>query len=172
MPLSLSLSPSGVGGRNWGPPRPCCTPPSLRVYVIRSCACGLCFFSTLKCTNISANRDAGGRTTFYRVRDALDHHRGGAKSAFSTRCDGDVQHQPSTAGRGHERCPDPSSGGRSERRDSVPADEVFLVGSTARIASSIDTRRARPPLAAAARAAGSRQRLAGCRIGEYRTSGV
>ena len=34
------------------------------------------------------------------------------------------------------------------------------------------TRRARPPLAAAARAAGSRQRLAGCRIGEYRTSGV
>ena len=24
--------------------------------------------------------------TFYRVRDALDHHRGGAKSAFSTRC--------------------------------------------------------------------------------------
>ena len=32
--------------------------------------------------------------TFYRVRDALDHHRGGAKSAFSTRCDGDVQHQP------------------------------------------------------------------------------
>ena len=33
--------------------------------------------------------------TFYRVRDALDHHRGGAKSAFSTRCDGGVQHQPS-----------------------------------------------------------------------------
>ena len=32
--------------------------------------------------------------TFYRVRDALDHHRGGAKSAFSTRCDGGVQHQP------------------------------------------------------------------------------
>ena len=32
---------------------------------------------------------------FYRVRDALDHHRGGAKSAFSTRCDGGVQHQPS-----------------------------------------------------------------------------
>ena len=71
-----------------------------------------------------------------------------------------------------KRCVDPSSSGRSERRDSVLADEVFLVGSTARIASSIDTRRARPPLAAAARAAGSRQRLAGCRIGEYRTSGV
>ena len=52
-----------------------------------------------------------------------------------------------TAGRGHERCADPSSGGRSERRDSVPADEVFLVGSTARIASSIDTTRSpgRPP---------------------------
>jgi hypothetical protein len=33
--------------------------------------------------------------TFYRVRDALDHHRGGDKSAFSTRCDGGVQHQPS-----------------------------------------------------------------------------
>ena len=32
---------------------------------------------------------------FYRVRDALDHHRGGDKSAFSTRCDGGVQHQPS-----------------------------------------------------------------------------
>ena len=32
---------------------------------------------------------------FYRVRDALDHHRGGAKSAFSTRCDGGVQHRPS-----------------------------------------------------------------------------
>ena len=29
--------------------------------------------------------------TFYRVRDALDHHRGGDKSAFSTRCDGGVQ---------------------------------------------------------------------------------
>ena len=78
----------------------------------------------------------------------------------------------SKAGRGHEKCADPSSGGRSARRDSVPADEVFLAGSTARIASSIDTRRARPPLAAAARAAGSRQRLAGCRIGEYRTSGM
>ena len=52
-----------------------------------------------------------------------------------------------TAGRGHERCRYPSSGGRSERRDSVPADEVFLVGSTARIASSIDTTRSpgRPP---------------------------
>ena len=32
---------------------------------------------------------------FYRVRNALDHHRGGDKSAFSTRCDGGVQHQPS-----------------------------------------------------------------------------
>ena len=52
-----------------------------------------------------------------------------------------------TAGFGHERCVDPSSGGRSERRHSVSADEVFLVGSTARIASSIDTTRSpgRPP---------------------------
>jgi len=49
----------------------------------------------------------------------------------------------STAGRGHERCVDPSSSGRSERRDSVLADEVFLVVSKARIASSIDTRHGR-----------------------------
>jgi hypothetical protein len=45
---------------------------------------------------------------FYRVRDALDHHRGGDKSAFSTRCDGGVQHQPS-------RLPAPRRGSPSGR---------------------------------------------------------
>ena len=68
-----------------------------------------------------------------------------------------IRTEKETAKRKRGASAGPSSGGRSERRDSVSANEVFLVGSTARIARSIDTRHARPPLAAAARAAGSRQ---------------
>ena len=51
--------------------------------------------------------------TFYRVRDALDHHRGGDKSAFSTRCDGGVQHQPS-------RLPAPRRGSPSGTAPNIP----------------------------------------------------
>ena len=84
-----------------------------------------------------------------------------------------------------KRCADPKSG-PDFGPDYAAASRAPLLPSPAAAAGAVPscgltvdsphrfqlTRRARPLLAAAARAAGSRQHLAGCRIGEYRTSGV
>ena len=55
------------------------------------------------------------------------------------------------------------------RADAPAASYGMTVASPCR---SPRTRRARPPRSAAAKAAGSRQRFAGCRVGEYMSSGV